>query len=145
MRRCVFVAMWFDEEVNNAYDSGIAPAIRNTGHEPVRIDHKKRSDRIDDQTIAEIRRVRFLVCDFTCGLLPDQDAESRQTAVPRGGVYYEAGFAHGLDKKVSWTCRKDLIAHVNFDVRRYNCISWESGKETDLRTKLASRIRAVIP
>lgn len=69
-----FVAMWFDEEVNFAFDCGIAPAIRDTGYEPVRIDRKEHSDRIDDQIISEIRRSRFLVCDFTCGLLPDKAA-----------------------------------------------------------------------
>ncbi len=139
-----FVAMWFDPEVNDAYGTGIEPAIREAGYEPVRIDLQEHADRIDDRIIAEIRRARFLVCDFTCGLLPDGGAESGNTAVARGGVYYEAGFAHGLGKRVIWTCRRDLIDHVHFDLRQYNCILWEKGKEDELRKALHNRIRAVI-
>ena len=51
----------------------------------MRIDQKEHLNRIDDEIIAEIRRTRFLVADCTQG----------ETG-PRGGVYYEAGFAHGL-------------------------------------------------
>ena len=141
----VFVAMWFGDEVTVAYDSGIAPGIRDTGYKPIRIDRKEHSDRIDDQIIAEIRRARFLVCDFTCGLLPNKDDASGRIAVARGGVYYEAGFAHGLNKRAIFTCRNDLIDHLHFDLRQYNFIPWEVGKETDLRENLATRIRAVIP
>ena len=84
--------------------NGIEPAVKDAGYEPVRIDRTEHADKIDDRIIAEIRRCRFLVCDFTCGLLPDEKAESGKTAIARGGVYYEAGFAHGLAKRVIWTC-----------------------------------------
>jgi hypothetical protein len=49
---------------------------------------------------------------------------------PRGGVYYEAGFAHGLGKEVIWTCREDVIDHIHFDTRQYNHITWN---ENDLK------------
>ena len=80
-----FVAMWFDDSVESAYDEGIAPAIRDCGFEAKRIDRDPTVNKIDDAIIAEIRRSRFLVADFTHG---NEGA--------RGGVYYEAGFAHGL-------------------------------------------------
>ncbi len=139
--KTAFVAMWFGQEVGDAYETGIGPAIRKAGYEPVRIDRQEHADRIDDRIIAEIRRARFLVCDLTCGLLPDGKAD---TAVHRGGVYYEVGFAHGLGKRVIWTCRSDLIDHVHFDLRQYNCILWEKGKEDELREALHNRIQAVI-
>jgi len=139
-----FVAMWFNAAVDDAYENGIEPAVKDAGYETVRIDRTEHADKIDDRIIAEIRRCRFLVCDFTCGLLPDEKAESGETAIARGGVYYEAGFAHGLAKRVIWTCRSDLIKHVHFDLRQYNCIPWETGKEDDLRKKLYNRIRAEI-
>ena len=62
-----FVAMWFDDSVERAYDEGIAPAIRDCGFEPKRIDRDPTVDKIDDAIIAEIRRSRFLVADFTHG------------------------------------------------------------------------------
>ncbi|WP_193337867.1 hypothetical protein [Devosia beringensis] len=63
-----FVAMWFDPEVSSAYKDGIEPAIRDAGYVPMRIDQKEHANRIDDEIIAEIRRSRFVVADFTCGL-----------------------------------------------------------------------------
>ena len=54
-----FVAMWFDDSVESAYDDGIAPAIRDCGFEPKRIDRDPTIDKIDDAIIAEIRRSRF--------------------------------------------------------------------------------------
>ena len=44
-----FVAMWFDESMEDAYEMGIAPAIRGTGYEPLRIDRKEHNNRIDSQ------------------------------------------------------------------------------------------------
>ena len=139
-----FVAMWFDNEVKAALEKGIAPAITDADFTPLLINRKEHANKICDEIVAEIRRARFLVCDFTCGLLPDNDAKSGKTAIARGGVYYEAGLAHGLGKKVIWTCRSDLIDHVHFDLRQYNCIHWEDGKEDELRRKLVNRIRAEI-
>ena len=139
-----FVAMWFGDEVEDAYTKGIEPAVKKTGFNPIRIDRKHHNRKIDDVIVAEIRRARFLVCDFTTGLLPDPSAPTRQTAVARGGVYYEAGLAHGLGKDVVWTCRRDLIDHVHFDLRQYSKVLWEDGKEDEFCNELHERIRAVI-
>ena len=149
--KTAFVAMWFNDEVKDAYEKGIAPAIRNARYEPCRIDEVEHSDKIDDRIIAEIRRARFLVCDLTCGLLRDKTADSEKTAdskkttaIARGSVYYEAGFAHGLNKPVIWTCREDLLEHVHFDINHYNFIKWKKGEEDKLRKKIEDRIGAVI-
>jgi hypothetical protein len=80
-----FVAMWFDPEMREAYDSGFKVAIDGSGYSPLRIDRKEHDKKIDDQIVAEIRRSAFVVADFT---------------EHRGGVYYEAGFAHGLGRDV---------------------------------------------
>jgi len=134
-----FIAMWFSDKINNAYHHGIAPAIRDSGFTPLRIDKKEHSNKIDDEIIAEIRKSRFLVADFTCGVL---SIEGETHTIPRGGVYYEAGFAQGLGIPVIWCCRKDQISTVHFDTRQYNHIVWETPKE--LRRALKNRIEAVI-
>ncbi|HZU50969.1 MAG TPA: hypothetical protein VE968_03750 [Sphingomicrobium sp.] len=110
---------------------GIEPAIREAGYEPLRIDRKEHLNKIDDEIIAEIRRSRFLVADFTHG---DTGA--------RGGVYYEAGFAHGLNIPVIFTCRADAIDKVHFDTRQYNHITWATPDE--LKERLAKRITATL-
>jgi len=121
-----FVAMWFHESVQSAYADGIAPAIRGAGYEPVRIDQVPHDGKIDDRIIAEIRRSRFVVADFTGH---------------RGGVYYEAGFAHGLGLSVIFTCHKDGLNDLHFDVRQYNTIGWEQPDE--LRVLLHNRLLAL--
>lgn len=134
-----FVAMWFDESVDEAYEKGIEPAIRDAGYRPLRIDEKEHNNKIDDEIIREIRRSRFVICDFTCELVKHKD---EPTALHRGGVYYEAGFAKGLGIEVIWMCRADHIKHVHFDTRQFNHIKWQTPEE--LKTKLRKRIGAVI-
>ncbi len=126
-----FVAMWFDDSMVPVWEDGIKPAIENTGYTPMRIDKEEHVDKIDDKIIAEIRRSRFIVADFTHG---------RRGA--RGGVYYEAGFAHGLNIPVIFTCRKNALKRIHFDTRQYNHIVWKNPEE--LREKLEERIGAVI-
>jgi nucleoside 2-deoxyribosyltransferase len=138
--RQAFVAMWFGAEMNQAYERGFEPAIRASGFEALRIDRKEHTNKIDDEIVMEIRRSRFVVADFTCALLPDQDGKRRADA--RGGVYYEAGFAQGLNIPVIWTVRNDLIEHVHFDTRQFAHITWSDPE--DLRARLQNRIGAVI-
>ena len=128
-----FVAMWFDKSLVPVYNEAIGPAIENMGYEPIRVDREHFLDKIDDRIIAEIRRSRFIIADFTQG---DGGA--------RGGVYYEAGFAHGLDIPVIFTCRKDIVDSklIHFDTRQYPHIVWNSPEE--LKMHLEDRIGAVI-
>ena len=126
-----FVAMWFDECMDDVWERGIRPGIEDAGYRPVRIDRTEHNDKIDDAIIAQIRRSRFVVADFTQG---DDGA--------RGGVYYEAGFAHGLDRPVIFACRKDQLENAHFDTRQYNHIVWETPEE--LRSRLSDRISATI-
>ena len=126
-----FVAMWFDKSMDDASKYGIEKAIEDAGYVPLRIDRKEHINKIDDEIIAEIRRSRFVVADFTHG---DEGV--------RGGVYYEAGFAHGLDLPVIFTCREDAVEALHFDTEHYNHIVWTTPEE--LREKLKNRILAVI-
>lgn len=132
----VFVAMWFAEEMDFAYQVGIREAVTDCGYVPFRIDEKHHNNKIDDEIISEIRKSRFIIVDFTSGRTKDG------TLIARGGVYYEAGFAQGLGIPVIWTCREDCISDVHFDTRQYNHIVWKD--HADLKKKLASRISATI-
>lgn len=126
-----FVAMWFDDNMANVYEDGIEPGIRDAGFNPLRIDRKDHINKIEDEIIAEIRRSRFVVADFTQG-----------TDGARGGVYYEAGFAHGLGLPVIFTCHEDSLKTLHFDTAHYSHIVWN--EREDLREKLNNRIRSVI-
>ena len=126
-----FVAMWFHDSMSDVWEQGIKPGVEDAGYQPIRIDRQEHNNKICDEIIAEIKRSRFVVADFTQG---DDGA--------RGGVYYEAGFAHGLKIPVIFTCRKDTLDKLHFDTRQYNHIVWEMPRE--LRQKLKERICAII-
>lgn len=134
-----FIAMWFDNSMDEAYEKGFERAIREAGYEPLRIDLKEHVNKIDDEIIAEIRRSRFVIADFTARLIQHGNGDIYEA---RGGVYFEAGFALGLSIPIIWSCREDMIEHVHFDTRQFNHIVWTD--TDDLYTKLVNRIRAVI-
>ena len=123
--------MWFDDETNDVFDRGIQPAVEDAGYTAMRIDRKEHINRIDEEIVAEIRRSRFLIADYTQG----------ETGA-RGGVYWEDGFASGLGLQVIRTCRKDCMDEIAFDTRQYNHIVWETPE--GLREALKHRILAVI-
>jgi hypothetical protein len=133
-----FVAMWFGAAMTSVYEEGIAPAIAEAGFEPLRIDRKEHIRKIDDEIIAEIKRARFVVADFTSASI---ETDEGQLIIPSGGVYYEAGLAQGLNIPVVWTVREDQIGRVHFDTRQFNHITWTDAQ--DLRTRLRNRIRAL--
>jgi nucleoside 2-deoxyribosyltransferase len=121
-----FIAMWFTESMSSAR-TAMQTAIQSAGYDPVLVDAVEHVHRIDDEIIAQIRKSRFLVAEFTG---------------QRGGVYFEAGFAMGLGLPVFWVCRKDDMANLHFDIRQYNCIDWET--DQDLEARLQKRIEAVL-
>ena len=143
-----FVAMWFDDSMNEVYRNGIEPAIRAAGFSPFRIDQEDFVGKIDDRIIAEIRRSRFVVADFTHKKADIRDGVCHETEEghrrlgARGGVYYEAGFAEGIGLDVIPTCRSDMIEDVHFDTRQLNHIVWSDVDE--LRERLENRILRVI-
>lgn len=124
-----FVAMWFDETMQKIYDEAIAKAILDAGYKPHRVDQREYNDKIDDEIIAQVRKSRFVVADFTGH---------------RGGVYYEAGYAKGLNLEVFWTCEESELKDLHFDIRQYNCITWEKDKLDHFRKKLTNRIERVL-
>jgi nucleoside 2-deoxyribosyltransferase len=122
-----FVAMWFDDSTLDAWNNGLQKGISDAGFKPLRINMKEHVNKICDEIIAEIRRSRFVVADYTG---------------QRAGVYYEAGFAAGLGHPVILTCRKNEMDKLHFDIRQYNCIDWQTPEA--LATRLQVRIEAVI-
>lgn len=126
-----FIAMWFDPSMGEVREKGIKAGVQDAGYKPLVIDEEYFPGKIDDEIIAEIRRSRFLVADFTHG---DDGV--------RGAVSYEAGFAYGLDKPVIFTCKVDQVGSLPFDTRQYSHILWKDAD--DLRQQLTNRIRRLL-
>ena len=125
-KKC-FVAMSCSEYMNEIYSEGIEKAVVEAGYKPIFIEKKEHNEKICDLIIAEIRSCKFLIADVTG---------------QRQNVYYEAGFAHGLNRDVIWTCKQDEIEEAHFDTRQYNHITWIDAE--DLKKKLVNRIKATI-
>ncbi|MDR1492974.1 MAG: nucleoside 2-deoxyribosyltransferase [Planctomycetaceae bacterium] len=124
-----FVAMWFNSDRTKFYDT-IEEVCKETGYKALRIDRKEHNDKIDDQILAEIRKSRILIADYTGN---------------RGGVYFEAGFALGFGLPVIHLYGKQEFDKngPHFDTRQYNHIVYEN--ENDLSEKLKNRIEATVP
>lgn len=124
-----FIAMWFDENLKHIYNVAIKPAIEMAGYEAKRIDLHEHNNDITDEIIAQIRRSKFLVADYTGH---------------RGGVYYEAGFARGLGLEVFMTCRKDELNKLHFDINHQVCIDWTEDNLAEFSKKLSNKIEATL-
>lgn len=142
-----FVAMWFNEEedpenykfnMTKIYESVIKPAIEeNNKYKALRIDYKEHCNDINDEMIAEIRKSKFVIADLT-GY--------------RGGVYFEAGFAYGLNIPVIYTChekwlsgnKEKNIEPVHFDLNHRNIIKWNEKKLDEFKKNIKNRIDATI-
>jgi len=123
----VFVAMSYDSSYEYVWKEGIELGVKAAGFDPFLIKDVDYNHEITDRMIAEIRECRFMVADFT--------GQNR-------GVYFEAGYALGLNKQVIMTCRDEEISKCHFDTNHRNHINWKNTDE--LKQRLADRIRATI-
>lgn len=130
----VFVAMWFTDVTNKYYEQAYKPVLIDLGYEVMRIDEKLFSGSIINEIVSEITDSRALIADLTGN---------------RGGVYYEAGIARGLQLcnhpiKLMLTCKKDYFDEegVHFDVSGDNIILYE-GVE-DLKEKIELHIKSIL-
>lgn len=125
-KKC-FVAMSCSDELIEIYENSIKISVEKAGYQPIFIEREEHNEKICDLIIAKIRECKFLIADITG---------------QRQNVYYEAGFAQGLNREVIWTCRHDDIDNAHFDTRQFNHIVWENVE--DLKKKLFNRIKATI-
>lgn len=124
-----FVAMAFDDDLNYLMNDVFRPGAEEAGFQAMRIDIKEHNENIDDHIIVEIKESRFVIVDLT---------HQKQ------GVYWEAGFAEGLGKQVIYTCRKEEIGNVHFDLNHRNIILWEEGQVDNFKKRLIDRIKVTV-
>jgi hypothetical protein len=130
----VFVAMSFSKEGMNvdmlkkAYEEAIKPALEeDTDYHAIRLDYEEFLGDIVDEIIARIKESRFVVADVT---------------EHKNGVYFEGGYAMGMNMPVIWMCHDSDLKQAHFDTSHLNHIVWK--EPDDLRKKLANRILATI-
>ncbi len=139
-----FIAMWFNNEKNGEIRGAIEEAVKGAGYKSIVIDEKRHEDFIMNQIINEINESRFVIADFTS--IPEgKDKDAKLVNGVRGGVYWEAGYARGLKKKVFHTCRKDTQDRLHFDIEQINTLFWElEGNSIKDRAKFVNGLKQTI-
>lgn len=133
-RNQVFVAMMFSDKTDLIYENAYKPVIQAMNYSIMRIDEKEFEGSIINEIQTEITDSVALIADLTGN---------------RGGVYYEAGIARGLQMcnhpiKLVLTCNKEFFhtQKVHFDVSGDNILLYNDIEE--LKIKLKTRLEAVL-
>jgi hypothetical protein len=120
-----FVIMKFaDEGLDAIYENAIAPALKNSGYTPVRIDKIPVSGSITTKTLEQIAKSDIVLADLTGG---------------RPNCYYETGYAHALGKELILTIRKRSTKHFSLSVHQF--IEWTDGD--GLKRELMARLEKI--
>lgn len=133
-RNQIFIAMKFSSETNTYYENAYKPIIQSMNYAVMRIDEKEYTGSIIGEIQSEITDSIALIADLTGN---------------RGGVYYEAGIARGLQLcnhpiKLLLTCERTFFdsEKVHFDVSGDNILLYDS--VDDLKGKLKTRLESVL-
>jgi len=124
-KKQIFIAMKF-KDMDNIYNA-IYRAIEDAQFIPLRIDKKEHINQITNEIQYEISQSGLIIADVTG---------------QNQGVYFEAGYAMGLNIPVIWTCNNEEKDIIHFDTRQYNHILWKD--ENDLYEQLKNRIIAIM-
>lgn len=125
-RPFVFVLMPFTREFDDIYQLGIKPACLNAGTYAERVDEQLFHESILDRIYNQIAKADIIIADMT-GRNPN--------------VFYEAGYAHALNKAVILMTQK--ADDIPFDLKHYPHIIYE-GRITDLIPEIEKRVKHLI-
>lgn len=125
----IFMAFWFNLDIQNIFDDIVKPAIDEVGFLAERVSSSTTNleNKISDEIIGMIKSSRAVIADCTGN---------------RTAVYYEAGYAMGMKIPVIWTCKADQVADICFDVSQHPFILWSTPEE--LADKIVKRLKAIL-
>ena len=125
----IFVAFNFDEPLTNIFNNKLKEAIESEGFEYVVVnqDNVEHNKSINDEIIVKLKASRIVIADFTHH---------------RNSVYFEAGFAMGMNIPIIWTCQKGHENNMSFDTRQFPHIVWED--KDDLVEQVINRLKRLL-
>ncbi len=120
-----FVVMRFTEfdENAHAYEYGIQPALKDVGLACVRADENPPHGTILDSVCKGIRSSRFVIVK-----VDEQNLN----------VFFELGYALGLDKDVLLISEQSLIGHLPTDLNNWTCLTYTKGDYKGLRNAIVN-------
>lgn len=123
-----FIVMRFssNDENDNAYKYGIHDALKELNIECIRADNIVSSDQILNKVKSHIEKSRFVIVKVDSNNL---------------NVYFELGFAMGLDKDVLLVSEKELVLHLPNDLKNWECITYTKGNYGELKGKILAYYR----
>ncbi len=128
-----FVMQPFDGGVfDNRYEDVLAPAIREAGMEPYRVDRDPKVSIPIQEIEAGIREARLCLADITAD---------------NPNVWFELGFAIASLKEVVLICSDERQSRFPFDIQHRTVIRYATGAPRDfevLKGSLTARIRALL-
>lgn len=125
----IFVAFNFDEPLTSIFNTNLKEAIESEGFEYVVVnqDNVEHNKSINDEIIVKLKTSKIVIADFTNH---------------RNSVYFEAGFAMGMNIPIIWTCKKGHEDNMSFDTRQFPHIVWED--KNDLVKQVIDRIKRLL-
>lgn len=132
MERC-FVIQPFDGGGFDArYDDVLAPAVREAGLEPYRVDRDPKASIPIQEIETQIRSSRICLADIS---------------LDNPNIWFELGFAIAAEKDVVLICSDHRQTKFPFDVQHRNIISYKTSSPRDfedLGRKISARLNALL-
>jgi hypothetical protein len=131
--KLAFMAMPFgNDTLDSIFKEWFKPACKAVGFDLRRVDERPEAGIINQKMMVDIRKSRFLIAELTC--------ENR-------GVYWEAGFAEGLNRPVIYTCHKvyEKKKSLHFDIRQHYIIFWTQKTLEKAARDLVIALQATLP
>lgn len=123
-----FVVMRYTEydENDNAYKHGIAPALADVGIKPVVARDEPPEGPILGKIRDDVRGCRFVIA---------------KVDEPNLNVYFELGYAMGMDKDVLLVSERDLVDQLPVDLNNWTCLTYQRGNYDGLREEIVRFFR----
>lgn len=118
-----FVVMRFSEndENDNAYKYGICKALEDLEIKVHRADDVIRTEQILNKVVYAIKRNRYTIIKVDSDNL---------------NVYFELGFAMGLNKDILLICEEGAVGNLPTDLNNFECLTYPRGNYERLRENI---------
>lgn len=125
----IFVAFNFEDNLKEVFNTFLKNSIEKEGFNYVVVnqDNVEHNKSINDEIIVKLKSSRIVIADFTNH---------------RNSVYFEAGYAMGMNIPIIWTCQEGHESDMSFDTRQFPHIVWKNGK--DLVKQVIDRIKVIL-
>jgi hypothetical protein len=121
----IFVAMPFNDEMEDVFIFGVQGAVQEAGYLCERVDMATFTGDIVERIKSRIESANLVIADLTGS---------------NANVYLEVGYAWGRKVSTLLICRK--IDELKFDVKGHRCVAYSS--INDLRKKLAEELKTLL-